>query len=136
MARFDEMETEEFDDEFMQETFGDEPTEEFEDQPDEEDDETEPLDEEDENGGDETDIMPSKSTNSTHSKSRTTSGGGGGTLSYDQAVNMPIVLKRLAPWLTALILIAAMVAGAFFYFKLGYQDTMEQIQQIIQGVNR
>ena len=52
-----------------------------------------------------------------------------------QKVNIAVLTKQLLPYLTALILIAIVVAGIVLYLEFGYQNTMEQIQQIIQGAS-
>ena len=49
-------------------------------------------------------------------------------------VNKAVLFKETAPYLVALILITAMAVGSFLYTKLDYQNTMEQIRQIIQGI--
>lgn len=51
-----------------------------------------------------------------------------------QKVNKAVLFKETAPYLVALILITAMAVGSFLYTKLDYQNTMEQIRQIIQGI--
>ena len=49
-------------------------------------------------------------------------------------VNKAVLFKETAPYLVALILITAMAVGSFLCTKLDYQNTIEQIRQIIQGI--
>ena len=49
-------------------------------------------------------------------------------------VNKAVLFKETAPYLAALILITAMAVGSFLYTKFDYQNTMDQIRQIIQGI--
>lgn len=58
----------------------------------------------------------------------------GNVYKMPKKVNKAVLFKETAPYLVALILIVAMVAGSFWYTKLDYQNTMEQIRQIIQGI--
>lgn len=150
MKKFDEVETEEFDEEMTQE-MSDEQTEEMEEVQTQEleEEETqelqiEPKDElvesvpEEDVAYNQSQIKHKKKefvSSYTSSKNRTNKEN---TSLYNQQetqkVNVAVLLKQVAPYLVAFVLIATMVAGAFLYLELGYQDTMNQIQQIIQEV--
>ena len=152
MKQIDKMENVEFEDELTQE-FTDESTEEFvdpetqefeqdneieEELTEEDDEQTQEMQEDDLQVMENAQIkMENKkmilSSQYTNSKNRTEAGT---LVSYDQRssqnVNIAVLMKQLLPYIAALIFIAIIVAGIFLYFDIGYQNTMEQIQQIIQ----